>query len=94
MKAQTPYDPNRILGCGEAIKEIMLPGGWWTLSQIRLEIHSKHHVYAAEAGISARVRDFRKKEWGSYVVDKERIAKGLWRYRLLPPRSDPQMRML
>lgn len=42
----------------------------------------------AEASISARLRDFRKLRFGSWVVDRRRrgLAKvGLHEYRLVPP---------
>ena len=41
--------------------------------------------------ISARIRDLRKKEFGSHDVLTERVSKGLYRYTLLdPPEEDKE----
>ena len=50
--------------------------GWWTLKSLALQTHT------SEAGASARLRDFRKPEWGSHQVDRRRIDNVYW-YRLI-----------
>ena len=55
----------------------MMDGKWRTLSEI-----AKTLGYP-EASISARLRDFRKSRFGSFIVERERIGKGLYRYRLV-----------
>ena len=55
----------------------MRPGAWWTLGAL-------HGVTGEpEASISARIRDFRKPKFGAFLVERERIVGGLYRYRLI-----------
>jgi len=37
----------------------------------------------SEAAISARIRDLRKPQFGSYEIITQRVKAGLWRYRLI-----------
>jgi uracil-DNA glycosylase family 4 len=50
--------------------------------------HTLHGLSATtghpEASISARLRDFRKSDFGSHEVHRERIESGLFHYRLVP----------
>lgn len=58
----------------------MADGKWRTLSEIT-EI-----VGGSETGVSARLRDLRKKQFGEYVVHlrrKEDPARGIWEYQLV-----------
>jgi hypothetical protein len=72
-----------------AVLEIMLDGEWWTLGDIHKIITEKMGRKASEAGISARIRDFRKEkvhdELGVRLdVERERVADtGLYQYRLV-----------
>ena len=43
----------------------------------------------SQAGISARIRDLRKPEYGGYKVEHKRIEGGLWMYRLVEPSAGP-----
>ena len=45
---------------------------------------------APEASVSARLRDLRKEKFGSYRVRRRYVGDGLWQYRVLPPREEPQ----
>lgn len=55
----------------------MKEGLWKTLADIA------HATGDPEASISARLRDFRKKRFGSWAVDRRRWQGGaLWEYRL------------
>jgi hypothetical protein len=36
-----------------------------------------------EASISARLRDFRKEQFGKHVVERRRRSQGQWEYRLI-----------
>ncbi len=56
----------------------MSNGAWWTLAEL------SEVTGFPEASISARVRDFRKAQYGAHEVDRERVAAGhgLFRYRL------------
>ena len=38
--------------------------------------------------VSARLRDFRKKRFGSHTVNRRRIGPGLFEYQLIPNRSN------
>ena len=51
-------------------------GEWFTLRELSDE------VVGSEASVSARLRDLRKKKFGSHVIDRERVEGGLFRYRL------------
>lgn len=42
---------------------------------------------APEASVSARLRDLRKERFGSHVVERRYLDRGLWEYRLLPNES-------
>jgi hypothetical protein len=55
---------------------LMKDGEWRTLGQIA------DHVGGSEASVSARLRDLRKKKYGSHVIQREHIANGLYKYRL------------
>jgi hypothetical protein len=43
--------------------------GWYTLKELAVE------AKASEAGVSARLRDFRKPEWGNHDVDRTLATK-------------------
>jgi hypothetical protein len=60
---------------------LMKDGRWRTLAGIVEQCRP-----ATEASVSARLRDFRKKKFGSHVVEHRRdeTADGLWWYRLIP----------
>ena len=56
---------------------LMVDGKWRTLGEILAATGDP------EASISARLRDFRKPQFGGHTMESERIDGGLWRYRLL-----------
>lgn len=51
---------------------------WHTLNE--LQMVTGH----PQASISARIRDFRKPQFGAHTVDRIRITGGLFSYRLIP----------
>jgi hypothetical protein len=60
----------------------MKDGVWRTLSEIEKVLGVGH----SQAGISARLRDFRKEKFGGHTVERRRrgnAAKGLHEYRLI-----------
>ena len=64
------------------IYRLMNDSTWRTLAEISAETHDP------EASVSARLRDLRKENFGSFVVERRRrglASGGLWEYRLLPP---------
>lgn len=54
---------------------------WLTLETIERELQRRFNVYLPEQSISARVRDLRKQEYGSYDVRKKQVGKGLFAYK-------------
>ena len=78
------YDPaldyKRLSGQIKRIYKLMRDGKWRTLSEI--ETQTGDH----EASISAQLRNLRKPQFGSHVVEKQRRGErtsGLFEYRLL-----------
>ena len=57
--------------------DFMRPGGPHTLGEIA------EAVGGSEAGVSARLRDFRKARFGGHVVERRRVEGGLFEYRLV-----------
>lgn len=53
------------------------PSKWWTLAELN------KNIGASEAGISARLRDMRKPQYGSYDIEKRHDG-SLWHYRIRP----------
>lgn len=75
-------DKRRLVGQASQVFEIMKKGDWLTLS----EIQSLMSGNASEAGISARLRDFRKRAFGAHVVLRRRRGasrSGLFEYKLI-----------
>ena len=52
-------------------------GEWWTLKRLAQATGDP------EASISARVRDLRKPRFGSHVIERRYVERGLWQYRLV-----------
>ena len=62
---------------------VMRDEQWHTIPELR------DMCGGSEAAISARIRDFRKPQFGSYDIITERVQQGLWRYKLVLPKSTP-----
>ena len=83
------FDPEkdevRLAGVLSAVHDIVKDGKWRTLFQLQNALSAKG-IQATEAGVSARLRDLRKPQFGGHTVQRERVrnAPGLWRYRLAP----------
>lgn len=69
--------------------DLMRDGQWRTLAEIKnaLGAHGFSDI-SSIAGISARLRDFRKKKYGGFRVECKRIGVGQYRYRLIMSRTD------
>lgn len=74
------YEPERdyvrLSGQLKCVYHIIKDGQWWTLRGL---------AYAAgssEASVSARLRDLRKPEYGSYRIERRHVANGLFEYRM------------
>ena len=75
-------DGERIKRQHEAIRDLMLDGGWRTLRNISETLN------VPESSASAQLRHLRKPRFGSYLVEKRRTASGgTWEYRVSMPRQ-------
>lgn len=73
-------DGERLTGQLQRVFALISDGQWRTLAEIAVV------VGGSEAGVSARLRDFRKVRFGSHVVERRRRGEpksGLWEYRLV-----------
>ena len=81
--AGSTYDPQldgqRLGEQGQAVFDLMKDGQWRTIAEIGL------HVAGSQTGISARLRDLRKPEFGGHTVERRRMQSkvGVWEYRLI-----------
>ena len=71
-------DGKRLSGLMLKVHDLMQDGEWRTLPQICEQISAN-----SEASVSARLRDLRKPRFGGYCVEREYLADGLWRYRVV-----------
>ena len=71
-------DGSRLRAQLRAVRAFMMDGQWHTLAEI-----SAATGYP-EGSVSARVRDLRKVQFGSYDVQSRRVegGNGLWKYRV------------
>jgi hypothetical protein len=70
-----------------AVKRLMSDSAWRTLKEIRFAIGM-----GSEAGISARLRDFRKERFGSHTVNRRRRGegkRGVFEYQLILNQQQP-----
>jgi hypothetical protein len=73
-------DTVRLSRQAQLVFDLMRDGEWRTLQEITSAIGC-----GSEAGVSARLRDFRKLKFGAFVVDRRRRGAGedgLWEYQL------------
>jgi len=77
------YDPeqdkDRLLTQLGRVRDVMFDGKWHTLREL------VERCGGSDASVSARIRDLRKRRFGAYVVESNRVNNGLWAYRLIPP---------
>lgn len=77
------YDPGRdferLKGQLGRVYLLMRDGKWRTLAMIRQQTGDLD----SEAAISARLRDFRKKQFGGHTVLRQSFGGGLFTYRLI-----------
>lgn len=64
-------DTVRLSRQAQLVFDLMRDGQWRTLAEITRAIGS-----GSEAGVSARLRDFRKPKFGGFVVDRRRRGDG------------------
>lgn len=74
------FDPEkdtiRLSGQLAEVYNLMRDGRYRTLAEIR------NVVSGSEAGISARLRDLRKRKWGGFTVNRRRRTEGTFEYQL------------
>ena len=77
-------DVRRLTRQLDRVKAVMLDGQWHTLAGLMRD------AGGSEAGVSARLRDLRKRRNGSYVVERRRVAgaDGLCKYRIAMPQPE------
>ena len=81
--ATQKLDGARLRTLLERVKAHMLTGRWFTIGELASLVEG-----ASETGISARIRDLRKPEFGGYDVQRRRRGdpkRGLWEYQLRRP---------
>lgn len=71
-------DGGRLFAQLVRVRLILSDGEWHTLPELSATTGDP------EASVSARIRDLRKRKWGSRIVLREYAGHGLWRYRLVP----------
>lgn len=82
------YEPERdeirLSGQLARVFNCMRDGRYRTLSEIRFALSEEGlRPKDSEAGISARLRDLRKKRWGSHVVNRRRRTEGTFEYQVI-----------
>lgn len=80
-------DEQRLTGQLQRVMQAMRDGNWWTLRLLA------DRVGGSEAGVSARLRDLRKPQFGGTPDDVERrrvMAGGLYEYRWVPRNGYPK----
>jgi len=56
---------------------VLVDHDWHTLREL------SERTGCPEASVSARIRDLRKRKYGSHTIERESLGSGLFRYRLL-----------
>jgi hypothetical protein len=69
-------DGRRLAAQHHRVLALMRDGAWRSLSQIAAATKDP------EASVSARLRDLRKPEFGSYLIERRYVRRGLHEYRL------------
>ena len=79
MKTMGLCDLPRLATLQRRVTDLMLDGEWRTLREIQTV------TGGSEAGISARLRDMRKPQFGAYEVERRRRypLSGVWEYRVM-----------
>lgn len=74
------FDPEqdqiRLSGQLAQVFHLLSNGAWWTIPELA------EAVGCSETSASARLRDLRKEKFGGHHVERDRVAGGLYRYRL------------
>jgi hypothetical protein len=71
------FDYERLNAQMRRVFDVVKDGEWVTLREL------SEMTGSPEASVSARLRDFRKKQFGGFLVERNRVAGGLYEYRLV-----------
>ena len=69
-------DDTRLRKQLDAVRSVMMSGGWWTLAELSKK------AQGSEASVSARLRDLRKTRFGGYTIDRRYVMDGVWEYHM------------
>lgn len=73
---EAQHDCKRLTGQLAKVFAALSDGRWWCLS------HLTEIAGGSEAGVSARIRDLRRPEFGSHRIERRRAGGGLFVYRM------------
>lgn len=77
-------DGKRLTNQFQRVQAYMSNGEWHTIPEIVKAISFAPYDQASEAGVSARLRDFRKEKHGGHTVNRRRKAGGgFFEYQLI-----------
>jgi hypothetical protein len=79
------FDAERLKGQAKRTYSVMSDERWYTLSELQQIILVRFGVSDSQTGLSARIRDMRKKSRGSHRVNSRRRGDpkaGVWEYQL------------
>lgn len=76
VKEVAEFDYERLNAQMKKVYDVVKNGDWITLRNL------SDAVAAPEASVSARLRDFRKPNYGALTVERRRADKGIYEYRL------------
>lgn len=82
---EAKHDEKRLTSQLERVREALLTGGRYTLEELKAKCGG------SEAGVSARIRDLRKTQFGGYDVQSGRRGdpkRGLWEYWIKNEHTD------
>jgi hypothetical protein len=71
------FDAERLGKQARSVFKLMSDERWRSLADIARD------TGYPEASVSARLRDFRKRRFGGFIVERQRVAGGLYHYRLI-----------
>lgn len=66
----------------DAVRELLKGGRWYTLQALAEALAQRCGVIVSLPGVSARLRDLRKPNFGGHTIEKRCLGDGLYEYRL------------
>jgi hypothetical protein len=87
----TPGDEPRLNQQMAYVYEIMQDGRWRTIWAIINLIKANHGITVMQTSVSARLRDFRKPQFGSHTVNRNSIGEGVFEYQLVLNKQESEV---